>query len=61
MAKFDYQEKVWGGTKLKLSPKYLAYLRLKYTLDDLKKVKGKILDAGCGGGGVFQSDKTLQR
>lgn len=57
MGKFDYQEKVWGGTKLRLSPKYLGYLRLKYTLDDLKKVKGKILDAGCGGGGFAKAIK----
>ena len=65
VASFAYQEKVWGGTKLKLSPKYLGYLRIKYTLDDLKKVRGdgsagsppRVLDAGCGGGGLSKAIK----
>ena len=40
---------------MRLVPTYLSYLRLKYTLSDLAKVKGRILDAGCGGGGFAKA------
>ena len=51
------QYKIWGGSEIRLKPTYLAYLRLKYTLDDLKEVEGKVLDAGCGGGGFAKAVK----
>lgn len=57
MDNIDYQKILWGGSEVLLKPSYLAYLRLKYTLDDLKKIKGKILDAGCGGGGFAKALK----
>lgn len=57
MNDFDYQGKVWGGSKIRRSPTYLAYLHLKYCLDDLKSVKGRVLDAGCGGGGFAKAVK----
>ena len=52
---FNYQKKVWGGTRIKLERSYLAYLRLKYTLEDLENAQGKVLDVGCGGGGFGAS------
>ena len=55
--KFDYQKKIWGGGDIRLSPTYLAYLRLKYCLDGLKTVKGRVLEAGCGGGGFAKAIK----
>lgn len=52
---FDYQAKTWGSSKVRLSPKYLQYLKLKYLLEDLKEVKGKVLDVGCGGGNIARA------
>lgn len=60
MVGFNYQNKVWGGSLLGLRPTYLGYLRLKYVLDDLAIVKGKVLDVGCGGGGFAKSIKTYR-
>jgi len=54
---FNYQQKVWGGSELRLKPTHLAYLALKYCLEGLKKVKGKVLDVGCGGGGFARAVK----
>jgi len=53
----DYQKKVWGESQVRLSPTYLAFLSLKYILEDLRGVEGKILDAGCGGGGFAKAIK----
>ena len=55
--KFDYQNKIWGGSSVRLSLSYLGYLKLKYTLEDLGEVKGRILDAGCGVGGFAKAIK----
>lgn len=49
--KFNYEEKVWGGEKLRLSPFFFRASRLFYALKALKNVKkGKLLDIGCGVG-----------
>lgn len=48
--KFDYEDKVWGGEKLRLSPIHFRAARLGYALEALKNVKGKVLDVGCGAG-----------
>ena len=48
--KFDYEKKVWGGEKLRLSPVHFRASRLYYALIELKGVRGKILDVGCGVG-----------
>lgn len=55
MGGFGYQEKVWGESEIKLNPTYLAFWRLKYTLEDISDVKGRVLDAGCGGGGFAKA------
>lgn len=49
-ARFDYEKKIWGFNKVGLAPIYLGALRLKYCLADLKEVKGRVLEVGCGGG-----------
>lgn len=54
---FDYQTKTWGASPVFLSPRYLQYLKLKYTLEDLKEVSGKVLDVGCGGGNMAKAIK----
>lgn len=48
--KFDYEKKVWGGDILRLSPIHFRASRLYYALLAIKKVKGKLLDVGCGAG-----------
>lgn len=50
-------KKVWGGSEIRLSRKYLSFLKLKYCLEDLKKVRGRILDVGCGAGGFAKAIK----
>ncbi|MFC1711393.1 class I SAM-dependent methyltransferase [Patescibacteria group bacterium] len=57
MTKFNYQQKLWGGSEIRLYPTFLAYLRLKYCLDSLKEVKGKVIDIGCGAGGFIKAVK----
>lgn len=54
---FNYQKKVWGASSVGLSKTYLGYLRLKYCLDDLQTVTGKVLDVGCGAGGFTSALK----
>lgn len=56
-SKFDYEAKVWGATDVRTSPFYIQGLKLQYTLDDLKSVKGKVLDVGCGGGNMAKAIK----
>lgn len=55
--KFDYEEKVWGGETLRLSPVHFRALRLKYALESLKEVKGKVLDVGCAAGDFAEGIK----
>ena len=57
MSDFDYQQKVWGGSEIRLKPTHLAYLALKYCLESLKGIKGRVLDVGCGGGGFARAIK----
>lgn len=54
---FDYEQKTWGQTKVGLSPFCLGASRLKLALDDLKEVEGRVLEAGCGGGGMAKAVK----
>jgi len=48
--KFDYEKKVWGGDIIRVKPIYFRASRLKYALEELKSVKGRVLDLGCGVG-----------
>lgn len=57
MKQFDYDSKTWGGGKVRLSPSYLGALRLKYALEDLKETRGRILEVGCGAGGMAKAVK----
>jgi ubiquinone/menaquinone biosynthesis C-methylase UbiE len=55
--KFDYESKTWGLSEVRLSPFYLGALKLKRSIDDLREVKGKVLDIGCGAGGMSRAIK----
>lgn len=54
---FNYEEKIWGGETLRLSPVHLRALRLRYALRALKGIKGRVLDVGCGAGDFVEAIK----
>jgi SAM-dependent methyltransferase len=55
--KINIENKIWGAATVRLSPFHLNALRLRYALEDLKKVSGKVLEVGCGGGGMVKAIK----
>jgi SAM-dependent methyltransferase len=52
---FDYETKMWGGHLVGLSPQYLGAMRLRYCLEDLEGLRGKVLEVGCGAGGMLRA------
>ena len=56
-ATFDYEAKSWGAASLRPRPWYMNGLKLRYLLEDLAPVHGRVLDVGCGGGQVAKAVK----
>src|SRR5438552_19063495 len=56
-ASFDYEAKRWGAGPLRPRPWFMNGLKLRYLLDDLAPVHGKVLDVGCGAGSVAKEVK----
>ncbi len=54
---FNYENKIWGSSKVEINPQCLGALRLKYCLEYLKGTKGRVLDIGCGAGGMSKALK----
>jgi ubiquinone/menaquinone biosynthesis C-methylase UbiE len=54
---FDYEKKVWGAPKVRLAPTYIQALKLRYCLEDLEGMRGRVLDIGCGGGNMAKAMK----
>lgn len=54
---FDYEAKQWGAAEVRPRPWYMNGLKLRYLLDDLAPIKGRVLDVGCGGGSVAKAVK----
>jgi len=54
---FDYEAKRWGSARLRPRPWFMNGLKLRYLLSDLKSVRGKVLDVGCGAGSVAKAVK----
>lgn len=54
---FDYESKVWGGPAVRLSPTYIQALKLRYCLEDLEAIRGRVLDIGCGAGNMPKAIK----
>ncbi len=57
---FDYETKLWGGHRVELSPKYLGALRVRLCLEDLHDVRGKVLEIGCGAGGMAKAIRAYR-
>lgn len=53
----DYEDKLWGAHELEPTPRYLGGLRLRYCLDDLAGISGRVLEVGCGGGAMARAIK----
>ena len=60
MATFDYESKLWGAHEVKPCPTFLGGLRLRYCLEDLRDVRGKVLEIGCGAGAMTRAIKTYR-
>lgn len=56
-ASFDYEAKRWGAARLRPRPWFMNGLKLLYLLDDLRGVRGRVLDVGCGAGQVAKAVK----
>ena|SRR5437899_4544852 len=54
---FDYETKRWGAAPLRPRPWFMNGLKLRYLLDDLAPVRGRVLDVGCGAGQVAKAVK----
>src|SRR5438034_5272263 len=54
---FDYEAKRWGAGPLRPRPWFMNGLKLRYLLDDLAPVHGRVLDVGCGAGQVAKAVK----
>lgn len=54
---FDYEAKRWGAAPLRPRPWYMNGLKLRYLLEDLSAVHGRVLDVGCGAGSVAKAVK----
>jgi len=57
---FSYEAKTWGAAQLKPRPWFMNGLKLRYLLDDLRPVHGKVLDVGCGAGSVAKAVKRAR-
>jgi len=57
MKKFNYEEKIWGANEVRQNPFFLGALRLKYCLRSLEKIKGTVLEVGCGAGTMAKAIK----
>ncbi len=56
-ASFDYEAKRWGTASIRPRPWYMNGLKLRYLLEDLAPVHGRVLDVGCGAGQVAKAVK----
>jgi len=54
---FDYEAKRWGAGPLRRKPWFMNGLKLRYLLEDLWAVQGRVLDVGCGAGSVAKAVK----
>lgn len=54
---YDYESMVWGLNEVRTRPTFLGAFRLRCALEDLRAVSGRVLEVGCGGGGMLRAIK----
>ena len=59
-AAFDYESKQWGAAPLAARPRFMNGLKLRYLLEDLAPLHGRVLDVGCGAGQVAKAVKRAR-
>src|SRR2546428_5290646 len=57
---FDYEAKRWGAGPLRPRPWFRNGLQLRYLLEDLGPVRGRVMDVGCGAGSVATAVKRTR-
>ncbi len=57
MKEFDYESKMWGSGKVKTSPFCFGASQLEFALEDLVNIQGRVLEVGCGAGGMAKAIK----
>ena len=57
MEQFDYESKMWGSGKVKTSPFCFGASQLEFALEDLVNIQGRVLEVGCGAGGMAKAIK----
>lgn len=58
---FDYESKLWGAPEVRLKPTYMQALKLRYCLEDLEEITGRVLDIGCGAGNMPKAIKHYRQ
>ena len=60
-SQYDYQHTVWGSINpIRLNLFSDGYFHLKFCLQDISVVKGKVLDIGCGRGSMCKAVKQYR-
>lgn len=54
---FNYEGKIWGFSRTRIVSRFLGALRLKYCLESLVNKRGRVVEIGCGGGGMSEAIK----
>ncbi len=57
MERFDYESKMWGSGKVKTSPFYFGASQIEFALEDIENISGRVLEVGCGAGGMAKAVK----
>lgn len=52
---FNYESKPFGVLVPSLAPHYFQSLKIRYCLESLTGVSGRVLEVGCGGGGMAKA------
>ncbi|MBU0618885.1 class I SAM-dependent methyltransferase [Patescibacteria group bacterium] len=49
--------KIWGANTVRVTPRHFGALRLKYALEALVNIQGRVLEIGCGAGAFTRAIK----
>ena len=57
MKQFDYESKMWASGRVETSPFCFGASQLEFALEDLVNIQGRVLEVGCGAGGMAKAIK----